>query len=190
MHSTRVRWYALVATRFELTTPLLAWVRRHVRDEHPVDLGDLCAAFHERGFRFILIGRQAVRFYGAAVSTFDYDFWVDPAMRMDVLNYFDTEVGAEVFVPPIGTSQAIIRDELDKIDLLFLSRIVNQEGEVLRFEDVLNRAVHRGDGLRRGTIPIPCLDDLIALKKCRLPHARDEEDLRFLAVRKALMPAP
>ena len=35
-------------------------------------------------------------------------------------------------------------------------------------------------------IPVPALDDLIALKKCRLPHARDEEDLAFLAVRRVL----
>ena len=33
---------------------------------------------------------------------------------------------------------------------------------------------------------IPSIDDLIALKKCRQPHARDAEDLRYLAVRKTL----
>lgn len=38
---------------------------------------------------FVLIGRQAVRLYGAPVQTSDYDLWVDPARRRDVLTWFD-----------------------------------------------------------------------------------------------------
>ncbi len=155
--------------------------------EFPVELPKVCRDLLALGVRFVVVGRQAVRLYGSPAFTSDYDLWVHPESRSTVLQYFEVEYEAEIHLPPNGaTNRAKIHCELDRADLTVLASITNQEGLRLSLDDVISRAVNRADGLAQGYIPIPCLDDLIAVKKCRLPHPRDEEDLRYLLVRKAL----
>ena len=157
------------------------------------DFAAIAAELNRRGIRWLLFGRQAVVLYGSPVSSADWDVWADPAQRGEVLEYFASlgyEVSAEVDdLAPIVK----VRAGLERIDLFLMRAMVNREGQQIDFSTTLARAgvvTERFD--RSDAIRVPAIDDLIALKKMGAAvRPKDEEDIRYLLVRKAMgLPDP
>jgi hypothetical protein len=154
----------------------------------PFDFPSIARHLEATGVRFVLFGRQAVRLYGAPVFTQDYDLWVDPRSRHQVLSHLrddlEFELSCDISEPnPIVNAWA----GRDKLDLFFVAAMRDRDGHDLRFDEVYARArarVEPGDGF---TLRIPDIDDLICLKRMPpVPRAKDEEDIKYLLVRKDL----
>jgi len=133
----------------------------------------------------MLIGRWAVAQHGAPVVTADYDFWVHPGDRTKALNLLESLFDADL--PALNKrSRPLVRAFVgpDQIDVFFHRRITNRDGEELLFDEIYARCEEKVDPDKRFRVRIPCLDDLIALKKFDSPdplkRERNLEDIRFL----------
>ena len=152
------------------------------------DFGTIAAELNRRGIRWLLFGRQAVVLYGSPVSSADWDLWADPRQRREILEYFSS-LGYEVSAGVADIAPIVkIRAGLDRIDLFLMRAMVNREGQQIDFDQTLARAgvvTERFD--KADAIRVPAIDDLIALKKMGAAvRPKDEEDIRYLLVRKAL----
>jgi hypothetical protein len=138
------------------------------------------------GGRYLLIGRQAVRLYGAPVSTMDVDLWLPPADRRAFLQWLEDQ-DMELSDPPSG-SRPIVRvlAGVDRIGAFFVRAMTNQEGVELEFDRLWTQARRLTDATDGIAVRVPDVPDLIALKRMRPPNAKDDEDIRFLEVRRAL----
>lgn len=149
--------------------------------EESVDLVMLATQLNEWGVRYLVIGGQALILHGIPLLTADIDVWIDPAVREEVLDWFENERGLEVpaqvpFPLPIVTIHA----GFERIDLFFVRSMTNRDGLTLSFDDVIARRIVLADP-STGGIPIPSIDDLIALKRMGPKvRAKDEEGIRYL----------
>ena len=62
--------------------------------EPQLDFPSLLTDLRERGVRFLVFGRQAMRALGSPVFTQDYDLWFESSSRDAVLGFFEQELGA------------------------------------------------------------------------------------------------
>ncbi|GMV41587.1 MAG: hypothetical protein AMXMBFR64_33030 [Myxococcales bacterium] len=156
-----------------------------MKAEPAFDFADVATGLNQRRIPFLLIGRQAVRLYGSTCFSVDFDLWLPSTHRLATFEYLEDALGYKMSDDRRGVRPIVhVHAGLGQIDLIFVRAIRNQEGQTLDFEGVYGRSVERQDsGL---VLRIPAIDDLIALKKVRLPHPRDEEDIRYLEVRKSL----
>ncbi len=156
--------------------------------EATLDFPALVRELTRRGVRFVLFGRQAVRLYGSDCSTKDWDLWLEPSRRRDVLTWLEDELGFELSAPassrrPVVTAWA----GLDRLDLWFVRAMRNRDGVDAVFDEVHARSTVLEDPDARLTLRIPSVDDLIILKRMApTPRAKDDEDIRWLLVRKRL----
>lgn len=156
-----------------------------MKAEPAFDFADVATGLNQRGIPFLLIGRQAVRLYGSTCFSVDFDLWLPSTHRLATFEYLEDTLGYEMSDDRRGVRPIVhVHAGLGQIDLIFVRAIRNQEGQTLDFEGVYERSVERRDS--ELVLRIPAIDDLIALKKVRLPHPRDEEDIRYLEVRKSL----
>lgn len=156
-----------------------------MKPEPPFDFATIARGLAARAIPYLLIGRQAVRLYGSTCFSVDFDLWMPSTHRAAVFAYLEDELGYEASDARDGTRPIVhVHAGLGQLDLIFARAIRNQDGVTLTFDEALARCTERRDGDL--VVRIPSIDDLIALKKVRLPHARDEEDIQYLLVRKAL----
>lgn len=121
--------------------------------------------------------------------TADYDFWIDPAKKLDLLRMLERQ---KLEVPPEDQWNrpiASVYSGPDKIDLFFFKQVTNRDGQKLRFADCVKRSEAKKDEMSGFSIRIPAIDDLIALK--RMPRdsveeeLKDATDIRFLKALKS-----
>lgn len=142
-----------------------------------------------RKLRYLLIGRWAVAQHGAPVVTADYDFWVHPRDRASFLallgELFDAELPPEPQRDrPILSAYAGV----DKVDCFSMESLINEAGQRLVFDEVHARSEEKRDAECDLVVRVPCIDDLIALKRFHhedpLKELRDQEDIRYLTALK------
>lgn len=154
--------------------------------EPELDIVVVLRDFAEREIPFVLIGRQAVRLYGSDCFTRDFDLWLRPACRTEVLTYFK-ERGLELssLAAEARPIVHVYGAPMQKLDLIFVRAIRTFDGHDVVLDDVLRRARVQRDPATGLEVSIPDLDDLIALKRVRPGNRKDEEDVRFLQARQA-----
>ena len=155
-----------------------------MKAEPEFDLRRFVKDLQSRGMPYLLIGRWAVILHGAPLMTADYDFWISPGHRERLLALLERQ-GFEVparsrWNRPLLT----VYRGADKIDLQSHSAVTNEEGRRVEFKDCLARAETRFDASGAFSIRVPCIGDLIALKKVRRSNPqdalKDSTDVRFL----------
>jgi len=160
--------------------------------EAGVDLRAIATALNAWGVRYVVIGGQAVLLHGIPLHSFDIDLWIDPAARGPVLAWLEDELGLELSAgadepKPMVTVYA----GPERLDIFFVNAMTNREGVTLRLDEVFARAEHHPDPASGG-IPIPAIDDLIALKRMSAGvRFKDEEAIRQLEAKKLMrVPKP
>lgn len=153
--------------------------------EPQFDLIRCLQEIHRRGLRCLLIGRWAVAQHGAPVVTADFDFWVDPTDRARLFELLVQVFDAEPPTPErLRLPIVAVYVGPDKIDCLSARKLVNADGQELVFSEVFARSVVKRDASADLWLRVPCIDDLIALKKFPsqdpTKHARNLEDIRYL----------
>lgn len=143
--------------------------------------------FNEKNIRYLLIGRQALMFYGASLFTYDYDFWIHPDDKNSVFDYLEDVLGFESSHErdkkrPIFTFQS---DSADKIDIFFVKKITNKDKETIDIDDCLDNAQEIHEPNSDFFIRVPSVDDLIKLKKMG-KRPKDIEDIEYLETVKKL----
>ncbi len=144
-----------------------------------------------RGVRFVVIGGQAVILHGIPLFSFDFDLWVDPAAREEVLTWLESDDDNELTAGPRDLAPIVkVYVGHDRLDLFFVRAMTNRDGVTLTFDEVHGRALRVSDpGAGLEAVPIPSIDDLIALKHMAgSPRAKDEEAIRYLRAKKLLEP--
>lgn len=136
---------------------------------------------HEKGVRYVLIGRQAVIAYGGPVQSMDYDIYVDSAEEnLKIL----LSVAEEFDLLPTLSLEAMKKHFKFRLENSFIVDVFKAKnigigkGKVITFEEIYaRRNVLKGEtGLE---LNLPAIDDLITLKKLRsLP--KDLQDIEYL----------
>ncbi len=148
---------------------------------------EIVRTFNKKKIRYLLIGRQALMFYGAPLFTYDYDFWIHPEDKDMVFDYMEDTLGMEASrnrteKRPIF---AFHSDSADKIDVFIVRKITNKEGETLDIDECLGRAVEIRQPDSDFFVRVPSIDDLIKLKKMG-KRPKDMEDIEYLETIKRL----
>lgn len=144
-------------------------------------LEEIIQKLNKLNIRYLLIGRQAVMLYGSPVFSFDYDFWVHPKDKGKLFKYLEDELELEP-----GRSREEKRpvfsfhsNSADKIDVFIVKKITNNENETLSIDECLKRAKIISSPDSNFSVRVPCIDDLIKLKKIG-KRAKDKEDIKYL----------
>lgn len=138
-------------------------------------------SIHEKGVRYLLIGRQAVIAYGGPVQSMDYDIYIDGSA--DNLNKLLTIAKDFDLLPNISMEQMKkhykFRLENDFIVDVFKAKKISAGKEIhATFEELFERKkVLKGEeGL---ALNLPSINDLILLKKLR-SSPKDLQDIEYL----------
>jgi hypothetical protein len=136
---------------------------------------------HDKGVKYLLIGRQAVIAYGGPVQSMDYDIYIDGSEE-------NTNKLLEI-AEDFSLSPSISKKDMHKtfkfkleneilIDVFRAKSLSSPQTGKILFEDIYKRKVIAKDpnGLE---INLPCLDDLITLKKMR-SAPKDLLDVQYL----------
>lgn len=147
------------------------------------ELTDFVAWLGQFQIDYLVIGGHALRAWGSARFTHDYDFWMRPSDRPAVLQHLGDELAFEMSARPDEPRPVVTASRgSDHIDLLFLRGMTNADGVHLEFNDVFERSVsmESSDG---PSVRVPSIADLYALKRMRAtPGHYDRGDLEFLEV--------
>lgn len=142
---------------------------------------EIVKTFNKKDIRYLLIGRQALMFYGASLFTYDYDFWIHPEDKGFVFDYLENKLDFESNLErdkkrPIF---AFYSHTGEKIDIFFVKKITNRENETLDINDCLAVAeeIHEPDS--DFFVRVPSINDLIKLKKMG-KRPKDLEDIEYL----------
>lgn len=135
---------------------------------------------NKKGIRYLLIGRHAVIQYGAPLFSMDYDFWVHPEDREKILKWIEDDLEGEIS-HAIEEKKPIYTAYIDdyKIDLFFVRKMTNLNGESLTFDLCYKNSLIKADPNSKFYIPIPAIEDLIKLKKMG-NRPKDLEDIEYL----------
>jgi hypothetical protein len=128
------------------------------------DDADILAALGGSGARVLLIGRRALVALGLPVLTADYDVWV----HIDDIEALNDAMARLDFVPTHTPASARSRgryvlEDGDHVDVLLARSSSAPDATSLSFDDAWARRVTLP--LRRGSICLPSLDDLILTKR-------------------------
>lgn len=150
--------------------------------EPEIELGffDIIKDFNQLEIRYLIIGRRAAVLYGAPVLTADYDFWIDAADRIRVLDYF---INKDCSLPePEDSLKPVVQVYAgpSKIDLFFHRSIRNVEGDLIEFATCYENATIKEDPDLDIFFRIPSIDDLIKTKKIRKENVKDLQDIEYL----------
>ncbi|MDO9288471.1 MAG: hypothetical protein Q7T83_06735 [Thermodesulfovibrionales bacterium] len=148
---------------------------------------EVVKTFNKKHIRYLLIGRQALLFYGAPLFTYDYDFWIHPEDKAMVFDYLEDTLGMEASRDRTEKRPifAFHSDSADKIDVFIARKITNKEGETLDIDECLSRAVEIRQPDSDFHVRLPSIDDLIKLKKMG-KRPKDLEDIEYLETIKKL----
>ncbi len=146
-----------------------------------IDFLDVIRELNRRRIRFLIIGRRAVILYGAPVLTADHDLWIHSADKVKTLSLLSDELDFELSHAP-DTRRPIVTgfSGMRKYDLFFHKSVKNMENETIEFETCYEKSVFKEDAREGISFRIPCIDDLIRLKKIRRPNVKDEQDIEYL----------
>lgn len=148
--------------------------------EKSFDPLELITNFNKSGLRYVLIGRHAVIQYGAPLFSFDYDFWIhreDREKSYKIIKDFGLIPNHE-----ISRKRPIVNftdDEGNKVDVFFFKSVTNRDGITLTFDLVYQNSVIKKDPEGEFYLRIPCIEDLIQLKKMG-NRTKDIEDIEYL----------
>jgi len=148
---------------------------------------EVVKTFNKKHIRYLLIGRQALLFYGAPLFTYDYDFWIHPEDKDTVFDYLEDTLGMEASRDRIEKRPifAFHSDSADKIDVFIVRKITNKKGETLDIDECLIRSVEISQPDSDFHVRLPSIDDLIKLKKMG-KRPKDIEDIEYLETIKKL----
>ena len=157
---------------------------------HPLET--IVKKLNELNIRYLLIGRQALIFYDAPVSSLDFDFWIHPDDKDKVYDYLHDSLG---FEPTYDRAEkkplVIFYGALNKIDVFFFRKITNTDGETLDIDECLINSNEIHEPGLDFFVRVPSIDDLLKLKKVQRETAQEEqkdaEDIAYLEARKKLM---
>jgi hypothetical protein len=155
-----------------------------------VDVRAIAQSLNAWGVRYLVIGGQAVLLHGIPLHSFDTDIWLDPTAREPVLRWLEDDLGFELSSRPEERRPLVTAYAgPERLDLFFAKAMTNRDGVTVRLDEAIARAERYPDP-ESGGIPIPGLDDLIALKRMSVaPRAKDEEAIRQLEVKKLMRQA-
>ncbi len=148
---------------------------------------EIVKKFNKKHIRYLLIGRQALLFYGAPLFTYDYDFWIHPGDKDVVFDYLEDTLGMEASRDRAEKRPifAFHSDSADKIDVFIVRKITNKEGETLDIDECIGNAVEIRQPDSDFYVRLPSIDDLIKLKKMG-KRPKDLEDIEYLETIKKL----
>lgn len=154
--------------------------------EKEISLLDVVRLFNRHSIRHLVIGRRAVILYGGPVLTGDSDLWIHRADRekaLSLLKNLDFDLSH-----PVDTKRPIVTafSGMKKYDLSFHKRTRNLEDEAIDFDECYRNSTLIEDPSRDILFRVPCIDDLIRLKKLRKPNVKDEQDIEYLLKAKKL----
>ena len=112
-----------------------------VEGEPTLDFPRILRGLDERMVRYVVIGGQAVILHGIPLLTFDFDLWIDPAVRREVLAWLEDGEHLELSSPSDGTApivRALAGNE--RLDMFFVKAMTNRVGITVTFDDVYERA--------------------------------------------------
>lgn len=152
--------------------------------EATLEFDHLARELEAMGVEWLLIGGQAVRLYGGPRPSYDWDIWVNPRDRVRTLTWLRDGLGLELSAEP-EEPRPIVKAYAgaDRLDIFGVRSLTNLDGVTVTFADAHARSTVLRDPASRVQLRLPCIDDLIALKRMREGQPRDEEDIRFLRVR-------
>ncbi len=150
-------------------------------------LEEIIRKLNKLNIRYLLIGRQAVMLYGSPVFSFDYDFWVHPGDKDKLFEYLEDKLELE---PSRSKGEkrplfSFYSDSADKIDIFIVKKITNSENETLSIDECLKRSKIISSPDSNFSVRVPCIDDLIKLKKTS-KRVKDKEDLEYLTAIKKI----
>lgn len=149
---------------------------------------DLLRALSRNRIRHLIIGRRAVILYGGPVLTADHDLWIDPTSRKATLLLLSDDLGLEISRSPDTRSPFVTAySGMRKYDLFFFRKVTNREGESIEFERCHRASSLIADPAEDLAFRVPCIEDLIRLKKIREPNVKDEQDIAYLLKARALL---
>ena len=134
------------------------------------------------------VAQQAMRALGSPVLTQDYDLWFDRKSRDSVLEYFGVELHYDLVHAPIESPPLVtVLAGTERIDAWFVRGMVNREQKRVDFDELFARSAKVGDP--EGVwFRVPSIDDMIALERMGVEvRPKDEEDIRYLQVRRELI---
>jgi len=138
-------------------------------------------SIHNKGVKYLLIGRRAVIAYGGPVQTMDYDIYVNnDSKNIDLLFKVAEKFELSPTVPR-EKIYTVFKFRLENdfvIDVFTFKYFVTREGKKISFQDIFRkRKIAKGkSGFK---VFLPSIDDLIALKKIR-GSTKDLEDIKYL----------
>lgn len=146
-----------------------------------LEIEEVIKGFNQRGIRYMLIGRQAVMLYGAPLFSYDFDFWVHPEDRDKVFSFLEDELE---FEPSSNKKQKkplvfFYTRSGDKLDIFFFRNLINKKGEKLNIDEILKNSVRINEPETDFYVVVPCIDDLIKLKRMG-NRPKDLEDIEYL----------
>jgi hypothetical protein len=149
--------------------------------EKEVKLLDVIGEFNRAGVRHLIIGRRAVVLHGAPVLTGDCDIWVHSEDRRKTLTLLAEDLGFELS-QPVDTKRPMVTgfSGMKKYDLFFHRSTRNMENDLIEFEQCYRDSVLIEDPSGGISFRVPCIDDLIRMKKIRKPNIKDEQDIEYL----------
>jgi hypothetical protein len=145
---------------------------------------EFISAIHNANVRYLLIGRQAMIAYGIPVQTMDYDIYIDgnsenTQLFLNVASKFGLLTDKENL-----KSHFMFKLENDiTIDVFRAKNMINQQGEIISFEEIYNRREILKDETGF-VVNVPCIEDLIKLKKTN--RDKDIMDIKYLEKLKAM----
>ncbi len=158
-----------------------------MKQEKDIDFLEVLRALDRSRIRFLIIGRRAVILYGAPVLTADHDLWIHPEDRKACLSLLSEDLGFEISHPPKTRNPVVTAfSGMKKYDLFFHRRIMNADDDRIDFDGCYREATIIEDEADRIRFRIPCIDDLIRLKRIREPNVKDEQDIAYLLKAKDL----
>ena len=149
--------------------------------EKEFNLLDVVRDFNRLGIRYLIIGRRAVILYGGPVLTGDNDIWIHGSDKKKTLSLLKEELGFELS-HAVDTRRPIVTgfSGMKKYDLFFHKTASTIENERVEFDACYRESVIVEDPAKSISFRVPCIDDLIRLKKIRAPNVRDEQDIEYL----------
>lgn len=136
---------------------------------------------HQKGVRYLLIGRQSIIAYGGPVQTMDYDIYVDKEENnIDLL----LKIAQKFELYPSLSRKEIKKHYKFKlendytIDIFCAKHFSAGRGRKLSFNELYDRRniIEGETGLQ---INLPSIDDLIELKRLG-SRPKDIEDIKYL----------
>jgi hypothetical protein len=171
------------------------FIRRYGRREHgaekrekkEISLLELIAEFNRAGIRYLVIGRRAMVLHGAPVLTGDHDLRIHTADGKKALGLLAENLGFEHSHPPDTKRPSVMGlSGMKKYDLFFHRSTRNMGNELVGFDECYRNSVLIEDPSEGISFRVPCIDDLIRLKKIRKANVKDEQDIEYLLKAKQL----